>query len=143
PSAPTLKPQANTSADISIFVSPICYQSVPLLPYAAAFLLMSAAWIQPSYLSTDITAQSWTKEEEEEEKGVEVRRYLETAAAWKGRTVITAAKRRRGNIAAAKKRQHCSGEEAKRQHCSGEGATLQRRRDNASVSLCRAAASSA
>ncbi|CAL9145933.1 unnamed protein product, partial [Musa hybrid cultivar] len=133
PSAPTLKPQANTSADISIFVSPICYQSVPLLPYAAAFLLMSAAWIQPSYLSTDITAQSWTKEEEEEEeKGVEVRRYLETAAASKGRTVITAAKRRRGNIAAAKKRQHCS----------GEGATLQRRRDNASVSLCRAAASS-
>ncbi|CAL9063305.1 unnamed protein product [Musa banksii] len=28
PSAPTLKPQANTSADISIFVSPICYQVI-------------------------------------------------------------------------------------------------------------------
>ncbi|THU63090.1 hypothetical protein C4D60_Mb01t12080 [Musa balbisiana] len=76
---PTLKPQANTSADITIFVfvqyairqssrkqmlvsgsaipkrTACIGQYVPvrqitaLLPYAAAFLLMSAAWIQPSY----------------------------------------------------------------------------------------------
>ncbi|THU63081.1 hypothetical protein C4D60_Mb01t11990 [Musa balbisiana] len=116
PSALTLKPQANTSADISIFVSPICYQSVPLLPYAAAFLLMSAAWIQPSYLSTDITAESWTKEEE---KGVEeVRRYLGSSRSVEG------------------KNSYNSGKAAKGQHCSGEESTLHWRRGNATVSLC-------
>ncbi|CAL9755570.1 unnamed protein product, partial [Musa acuminata subsp. burmannicoides] len=90
PSAPTLKPQANTCADISIFVSPISHQqNCPLLPYAAAFLLMSAA-----------------EEEEEDKRRKKCVGNSGSVEGWK-LTVITAAYSRKGNIAAAKRQRYC------------------------------------